>query len=135
MKIKIEKGQPIAFFVRIAGPKGCHELKAVLDTGSVWCTIPTVDARELGYDAFFDPIANRGDGALALTQSGTFEVGKLKLQKVSVADISAENIDALVYELPRMAGADMILGLSFLERFRLNIDYAEGFLSLEKPIS
>ena len=131
MKINIEAGKPVAFFVRIMGPKGVRELKAVLGTGSMYCSIPVVDARELGYDAFYDPLANKGDGALAVTQSGILDVQPIILQEISVSQLSAGSVEALVYELPRVSGADMILGLSFLKHFKVTLDSPSGLLYIE----
>ena len=133
MKIKIEAGKPIALFVRIMGPKGIRELKAVLDTGSMYCSIPVVDARELGYDAFYDPLTNKGDGALAVTQGGILDVQPIILQEISVAELSAISIEALVYELPRVSGTDMILGLSFLKHFKITLDSPGGYFYIENP--
>ncbi len=133
MKLKICQGQPISFFVRIKGPGGVRELRAILDTGSSCCTIPIVDARELGYDAFYDPLANKGEGSLALTQGGILDVQPLTLQEISVAEISAVNVEALAYQLPRLSGADMILGISFLQHFKLTLDFKNGEVRLEKP--
>jgi predicted aspartyl protease len=132
MKLKINQDSPISFFVRIKGPRCARELRAILDTGSSCCTIPIVDAREMGYDAFYDPLANKGEGALALTQGGILDVQPLTLQEISVAGLSATNIEALAYQLPRLGGADMILGLSFLRHFKLTLDFKAGELCLEK---
>jgi predicted aspartyl protease len=133
MKIKINEGNPITFFVRISGPKGSRELRAVLDTGSTYCTIPVVDARELGYDAFYDPLANKGDGALALTQAGILDIASITLKDIKVAELSAADVPALAYELPRMSGVDMVLGLSFLQHFKITIDFHQGLLAIENP--
>ena len=54
IKIKISADEPIVFFIRVKGPKGVREFRAILDTGSTYSTIPLQDARELGYDAYYD---------------------------------------------------------------------------------
>ncbi len=131
MRIKINKEVPITFFVRIKGPRGVRELRAVLDTGSSLCTIPTTDAREIGYEAFYDPIVNKGEGVYTLTQTGILDAGPLTLEEISVADLSAKNVPAIACNLPRMGGIDMILGLSFLNNFKTTIDFNQGYLTIE----
>ena len=130
MKLKIEKDKLITFFVRVKGPRGTRELRAALDTGSLLCTVPVVDARELGYDCFYDPLANKGEGALAITQGGILDVAPVVLEEISVADLSAKNVGALAYNLPTMSGIDMILGLSFLKHFKITIDYMRDYLEM-----
>lgn len=131
MKLKIEKGKLISFFVRVKGPKGVRELRAVLDTGSQRCAISPVDARDLGYDCFFDPLANKGEGELALMQSGIMEVGPLVIEEINVADLRVANIEALAYELPKMSGVNMVLGLNFIENLRTSINFDEGYTIIE----
>jgi len=131
MKIKIEKGKPITFFVRIRGPRGVRELRAILDTGSSVCTIPVTDAREIGYEAFYDPIVDKGDGIYTITQTGILDLGPLTLQEVGVAELSAKDVTAVVSNLPRAGGVDVILGLSFLQNFKTTIDFDQGYLKLE----
>lgn len=131
MKINVEKGKVIHFFVRVRGPKGFRELRAVLDTGSTQCAISPVDAREIGYDCFFDPLANKGEGTLAMTQAGILDVLQLTIEEIQVADISVKNVKTLAYELPKMSGIDMVLGLNFIDNFKTSIDYASGCLMIE----
>lgn len=131
MKIPIDKEKPLTLFVRIKGPRGVRELRAVLDTGSSLCTIPITDAREIGYPVFYDPIVNRGEGIFTLTQTGVMDLEGLTLEEISVAGLSAKDVPAVACHLPRMGGVDMILGLSFLSRFKITLDYEGGWLSME----
>ena len=132
MKIRINKDKPITLFVRVKGSRGVRELRAVLDTGSSLCTVPVTDAREIGYAAFYDPIANKGEGTYTITQTGIMDLEELVIDEMAVADLSAKAVPAIACNLPRMGGIDMILGLSFLNRFKITIDYEEGWLTMER---
>ncbi|MCL2149892.1 MAG: retropepsin-like domain-containing protein [Dehalococcoidia bacterium] len=132
MRIRINRGSPITFFVRVKGPRAGRELRALLDTGSSLCTIPATDAREIGYAAFYDPIVDKGDGIYTLTQSGIMDLGGLTLEEVVVAELSAKAVPAVVCQLPRMGGIDMVLGLSFMSRFKTTLDYESGWLTMEQ---
>jgi len=130
MKIRIEKDKPIMLFVRIKGPKGSREYRAVLDTGSQYCVIPLQDARDLGYDTYVHP-DDPGDGVKAVTKSDMAEYNFAELEEISVADVSAANVKALAYYLPKASRVEATLGLSFLENFRTTIDYGKGYLTIE----
>ena len=131
MRISIEKEKPITLFVRLKGPRGIRELRAVLDTGSSWCTVPITDAREIGYAAFYDPMINRGDGIYVLTQNGIMDYEGLILEEIMVGELSAKAVPAVACHLPRLGGVDMILGLSFLNRYKTTLDYANNLLTIE----
>lgn len=132
MRIRINKENPLTFFVRVKGSRGERELRAVLSTGSSLCTIPPTDAREIGYEAFYDPLMDSGDGIYTINQTGIMDLGGLVLEEVKVANLSATNVPAVACQLPRMGGIDMILGLSFLNRFNTILDYENGWLTIEE---
>jgi len=50
---------------------------------------------------------------------------------VSVGELTAKNVEAIAYDLPRPSGADILLGLSFLKNFTTTIDYKKGILRIE----
>jgi len=114
---------PITLFVRIKGNTGTRELRAVLDTGSAYTLIPKKDVLQLGYQAWYDPLAPiEGPGVKAVTGSAIVEAPFITLQEVSVG---------VAWELPRPSGADVILGASFLKNFTLTVDYKKGILRIE----
>ena len=131
MKLKIIPGKPIILFVRIKGRKGIREYRAVLDTGSEYCVIPTQDARDLGYEAYFDPIADSGRGTTIISKTDMIELAEIELEEVSVADIVAKNVKAFAHYLPKYAGVEVTLGLSFLKNFKTSLDYANNYLTIE----
>ncbi len=134
MKIKISADEPIVFFVRVKGPKGVREFRAVLDTGSTDSLIPLQDARDLGYEAYFDPFTRTGEGTLGITKTDIFETDEIVLEEVAVADLVARDVKALAFNMPKSAGFEAVLGISFLRNFNTHINFEQGYLTIQ-PIS
>ncbi|MCK5577660.1 MAG: aspartyl protease family protein [Dehalococcoidales bacterium] len=130
MKFKIEPDKPITLFVRFKGTKGVREMRAVLDTGSQYCIIPLQDARQLGYDAYFNA-DDPGEGTKGITKTDLVEVDEIELEEVSVGDLVAKRVKSLVWTLPRLGGLEATLGLSFLEQFKTTLDFKQGYLIIE----
>jgi len=132
MKIRLDRENPATFFVRVRGPRGVRELRAILDTGSTLCTIPITDARELGYATFYDPIVNKGEGVYTVSLTGIMDLEGLTLEEVAVAGLSSKDVAAVACHLPRLGGIDVILGVSFLKHFKITLDYENGWLNMEQ---
>ncbi len=131
MRIKISPTEPIIFFIRVKGPKGTREFRAVFDTGSADSLIPQQDARSLGYNAYFDPVSDIGTGTLVITKSDVMETDEIVLEEVSVADLTAKNVKAIAYNMPRLGGIEAVLGMSFISQFKSCIDFEQGYLTIE----
>ena len=134
MKIKISADEPIVFFVRVKGPKGIREFRAILDTGSTYSAIPLQDAQQLGYDAYFDDFSKTGEGTNGISKTAMFQTDEIVLEEVAVADLVARDVKALTMDLPRFSGIEAILGISFLRHFNTCINFEQGYLTIE-PIS
>jgi predicted aspartyl protease len=131
MKIKINPEEPITFFVRMKGPKGTREFRAVLDTGCTDCCVPLQDARNLGYNAFFEPFTRTGEGQLAVSSTDIWESDEIVLEEVAVGDLVVKNVKSMTHELPRLAGIEGIIGNSFLCHFKTCVNFEEGYLTIE----
>ncbi len=131
MKLKINPDEPITAFVRIKGEKGVREVRAIIDTGSLYSVIPLQDARRLGYDAYFDLSADPDGGTKAVTKGGIVQADEIILEEVAIGDLVAKDVTTLVIELPNFARIEAVLGISFLKNFKTTIDFKEGFLTLE----
>ncbi len=107
MKFKIEPDKPITLFVRFKGTKGVREMRAVLDTGSQYCIIPLQDARQLGYDAYFNA-DDPGERTIGITKTDLVEVDEIELEEVSVGDLVAKRVKSLVWTLPSHCGTAII---------------------------
>jgi predicted aspartyl protease len=117
--------------VRVKGPNGTREFRAVLDIGCTDCIVPLQDARALGYNAFFEPFTRTGEGTLAVSTTDLYETDEIVLQEVSIGNLVAKNVKALTRELPRFSGLEGVLGVSFLSHFKVCVNYTEGYMEIE----
>jgi len=134
MRLKISADEPIVFFVRVKGPKGTREFRAVLDTGATDCIIPLQDARALGYNAYYDAFTRTGEGKRGISKTDIFETDEIVLEEISVADLTARDVKAMTHELPKWSGIEGVLGMSFLSHFNTCLNFEQGYLDIE-PIS
>lgn len=134
MRLKISADKPITLFVRVKGPKGVREFRAVVDTGSTDCLIPLQDARALGYDAYFDPFTRVGVGFRGISKTDIFETDRITLEEVSIGGIVARDVRAMTHELPKWSGIEGVIGVSFLSHFKTCFNFEEGYLDIE-PLS
>jgi len=134
MRMMLSADKSIIFFVRVKGPKGIREFRAVLDTGSTDCLVSLQDARALGYNAYFEPMTREGKGTKGISKTDIFETDEIVLEEVSVGSLVARDVKAMTYELPKWSGIEGVLGLSFLRHFNTHINFEEGYLDIE-PIS
>lgn len=111
--------------VKIIGPSGSINIDMLLDTGAVLTAISWADLKLIGYDPAV--IHERQE---MVTANGVIEVPKLKLQCISMGDITAREVDVICHDIPELAGLRGVLGLSFLRHFRTVIDYKEGVLEI-----
>ena len=98
----------------------------LLDTGATFISISNAVAQRLG-------VRSAGNGTVRLvTASGVIEAPLAVLDEVNVGGAIARLVPAVIHDIPglppNVAG---LLGMSFLERFRVNIDSLSGFLVLE----
>lgn len=98
----------------------------ILDTGANYTSVSTAVANRLG-------IPTSGGAVVRLaTASGVIQVPLAVLEEVDVGGAVARHVPVVVHDLPGMpshiAG---LLGMSFLERFRVNLDMSSSLLILE----
>lgn len=88
-------------------------IRFLVDTGATMISLGASDARRMGLDI------GRGQKGMAQTANGQAAVTKVKLDTVSIGDVTLHNVDALVHqnEMP-MA----LLGMSFLNRMEMQRD-------------
>lgn len=97
----------------------------LVDTGATLTTIPTATLRRLGVVITADTPTRRvstanGDVVAPLVTLATMEIGGWEVQ----------DIDVLVLDLPNQEDHGL-LGLNFLNNFRMNLNASEGLLTLE----
>lgn len=66
-----------------------------------------------------------------ITASGVEKAPLITLKAVDVLGRRAENIKAIVHDLPQESYVDGLLGLSFLKNFKVCLDFREGILEIE----
>lgn len=104
-------GQPIGYFI--------------LDTGATFTSISRLVANTLG-------ILSRDGSIRLVTASGVIQAPLALLEEVDVGGAVARHVPAVILDLPNAPPSIVgLLGLSFLERFRVNLDLSSGILTLE----
>lgn len=104
-------GQPVGYFI--------------LDTGATFTSVNRQTAGGLG-------ISSRGSSVHLATASGVIQAPLVLLDEVNVAGAQAHYVPAVIHDLPNApSGIVGLLGLSFLERFRVSLDLSSGVLLLE----
>lgn len=66
-----------------------------------------------------------------ITASGVEKAPLIALKSLNVLGMTAHNIKTIVHDLPEKSYVDGLLGLSFLKRFKLSLDFRNGILELE----
>lgn len=136
MKFKLK--DPMIVSARVKGKNGrVRELSTLLDYNSHFCWILRKDGVDLGYPE----VINRPEDYEAVAMNRTphvisargLELGILAtLSEVALGDLVAKNVDAIALKLDMalMLPVDLILGRTFLNNFKMEIDPKEGYLSL-----
>lgn len=106
------------------GPK--RKLNLVLDTGATYVLIPSFIARIMGYD----PEVSTKRIPLT-TVSGEETAPMVKVESISVLGKQVKNVEVICHDLPASGRVDGLLGLSFLQNFKLVLDFKKGILVLE----
>ncbi len=104
-------GQPIGQFI--------------LDTGATYASINRQTADRLG-------IVGGGGTVNLVTASGMIRAPFVLLDEVDVGGAIARHVPAVIHDLQNTPATIVgLLGLSFLERFRVSLDLTSGVLTLE----
>jgi clan AA aspartic protease (TIGR02281 family) len=98
-----------------------------LDTGASLTTISTAVAQELG--VFFGP----GSPTVTIrTASGTIQVPVGTVESIQIGGVEARDVHVAVFDLPFTGQVVGLLGNSFLSRFQVQLDPAQGLLMLSQ---
>ena len=97
----------------------------IVDTGASMVTIPSSTARELGL-----AIDNRNPVRKVITAGGEKYAPEVILSSITVEGWEVNDIKALVLDIPNQPNLGL-LGLNYLELFRMDMNTEEGVLLLE----
>lgn len=115
VKYRFNVHSPIILLeLKIEGIDGVRTLKVALDTGATYVMIPWDIAEILGYEPGLSK-----ERINMTTASGVEKVPLITLNSVKVLGKKAENVKAIVHDLPPRSYVDGLLGLSFLRNFRI----------------
>lgn len=127
MRYRIDPDAPIIVLsITLEGEGIEKKIDMALDTGATYTMIPWEIAEILGYN----PGASKERIPL-ITASGVERAPLITLKTISVLGKDADNVQTVVHNLPEKSYVDGLLGLSFLRRFRLSLDFRTGILELE----
>lgn len=111
--------------VKISGPKGSVRVDLIFDSGAVFTALSWSVFKVIGYDPAVVPERQE-----IVTANGVIEVPKLRVEKITVGDAEAQEVEVICHDIPELAGLRGLLGLSFLKHFRTVMDYREGYLEI-----
>jgi len=97
----------------------------ILDTGATYTTISRRMARQLGLDL------EHSEKIAITTANGELDVPKVKLKSVSVNGIEASDVEATVMDFGEGNSFAGLLGLSFIQHFKLTLDPKNGQMIFE----
>ena len=115
----------ILVHVRLIG-KESIVIKMALDTGARYTIIPHEVAEKIGCIPEKD--AKKVE---IMTGSGCEEVLAVVIPYFATLGKKLENFEVLVHDLPEGSYVDGVLGLDFLNRFALRIDFQKGYIDLK----
>jgi clan AA aspartic protease (TIGR02281 family) len=97
----------------------------ILDTGATYTTISRKMAEDLGLDL-------RNSETISITTAnGDLQVPKVRLKTVKVNNIQASDVEATVMDFENNASFSGLLGLSFIQHFKLTLDPQNGQMRFE----
>ena len=110
---------------RIWGPDGDAVVRLALDTGATSTLVRPAILVSLGYDPAASPERVR-----VTTGSGVEFTPRLKVKRLRALGRERKAFHLLAHTLPPSASVDGVLGLDFLRRYKLTIDFRRGELGL-----
>lgn len=110
---------------KIYGPTGDTIVNLALDTGATWTLISWETAVLIGYDP-----ASIQERIAITTGSGIEYCPQLNLLRVEVLGKSVSSLGVLCHTLPPTSRVDGLLGLNFLRRFNVSLNFKQGYITI-----
>ena len=102
---------------KLYGPHGDTVVNLALDTGATWTLVSWETAVLVGCDP-------------ASIQQRTAITTKLNLRSVEALGKAVKNLEILCHTLPPTSRVDGLLGLNFLRRFNVRLNFKEGYITV-----
>ena len=126
MKFKFDPETPVIVIEpELEGKVITERIKMALDTGATYTMIPWKVAQSLGLNP---EVSERRVNIT--TASGVESVPLGSLKSITLFDKKVENIDVVIHDLPPMSYVDGLLGLSFLKKFEVYLNFKKGILEI-----
>lgn len=109
----------------LTGPAGAAVIRLALDTGATSTLINAGILVALGYE----PSLARGRTQVT-TGSGVEYVPKIALRRIKALGQARSGFAVLCHTLPPSASVDGLLGLDFLRKKRLAVDFRKGVIEV-----
>ena len=115
--------------VEIVGKEGGEPkaLQLALDTGSSYTVLPWAFALSAGLQPEIF-----GERVGVTTASGVEYPHKVFVHRIRALGESLTNFEVLCHDLPPESRAHGLLGLNFLSRFDLSVNYSDGTIELKR---
>ena len=110
---------------KLYGPGGDVIVNLALDTGATWTLVSWETAVLVGYD----PASIQQRTAIT-TGSGIEYCPKLNVRSVEALGKSVKSLEVLCHTLPPTSRVDGLLGLNFLRRFSVRLNFKEGYITV-----
>ena len=110
---------------KVYGPGGDAIVNLALDTGATWTLISWEAASLVGYD----PASVQQRTAIT-TGSGIEYCPKLNLLRLEALGKSVSGLETLCHTLPPTSRVDGLLGLNFLGRFNVSLNFKQGYITI-----
>lgn len=124
-KIYFDKKLPLIVVEAYIEAKSIRSMVMALDTGSSRTIIPYEAALAIGCD----PTGSRQRTRI-ITGSGIEIAPVVSLKSIQVLGRTVRNLKVVCHNLPEEGYVDGLLGLDFLKKFRLVLDFKKGVIEI-----
>jgi len=111
---------------RLWGPLDSAFVRIALDTGATRTLINESIVRVLGY-----PVEEMSERVQITTGSGIESTPLIVLSRIAALGLERRNLSVICHSLPATASVDGLLGLDFLRKRSLSINFRSGRISLK----
>ena len=111
---------------KVTGPKDSVVVKLALDTGASSTLIDEESMELIGYS----PNDARGEVDV-ITGSGVARAPQIEVRRIEALGVERRTLTVLCHDLPAGSPVDGLLGLDFLRKRRLKLDFKKGIVTLD----